>query len=53
MGVKKNVYRLLVRKSEGKRRLGRSRRGWIYNNKMNLLEIGMGGVEWIGVARDR
>jgi hypothetical protein len=43
-------YRLLVGKSEGKRPLGRPRYRWIDNNKMNLLEIGLNVVDWIGLA---
>jgi hypothetical protein len=50
MGAKSNVYRLLVRKPEGKRPLGRPRRGWIHNIKMNLLEMGLDIVDWIGLA---
>jgi hypothetical protein len=53
MGEKRNVYRLLVGKPEGKRLLGRPRRRWIDNIKMDLLEIGWGGEEWIGLAQDR
>jgi hypothetical protein len=53
MGEKRNVYRLLVGKPEGNRPLGRPRRRWIYNIKMDLLEIGWGGVDWIGLAQDR
>jgi hypothetical protein len=49
----RNVYRLLVGKPEGKGPLGRSRRRWIYNIKMDLLEIGLGVVDWIGLAQDR
>jgi hypothetical protein len=45
MGEKRNVYRLLVRKPEGKRPLGRLRRRWIDNIKMDLLKIGWGGVD--------
>jgi hypothetical protein len=52
MGEKRNVYRLLVGKPEGKRRLGRPRRGWIDNIKMDLLEIGMNVVDWIGLVQD-
>jgi hypothetical protein len=52
-GEKRNVYRLLVGKPEGKRPLGRPRRRWIDNIKMNLLEIGLNVVDWIGLARDR
>jgi hypothetical protein len=53
MGEKRNVYRLLVGKSEGKIPLGRSRRMWIDNIKMDLLEIGLCCVDWIGLAHDR
>jgi hypothetical protein len=53
MGEKRNVYRLLVGKSEGKRPLGRPRRRWIDNIKMELLEIGLNVVDWIGLAQDR
>jgi hypothetical protein len=49
----KNVYRLLVRKSEGKRPLGRPRHGWMDNIKMDLLEIGLNFVDWIGLAQER
>jgi hypothetical protein len=53
MGEKRNVYRLLVRKPEGKRPLGRPRRRWIDNIKMDLLEIGLSFEDWIGLAQDR
>jgi hypothetical protein len=53
MGEKRNVYRLLVRKPEGKGPLGRPRRGWIDNIKMDLLEIGVNVVDWSGLAQDR
>jgi hypothetical protein len=53
MGEKRNVYRLLVGKIEGKRPIGRPRRRWIDNIKMDLLEIRLGGEEWIGLAQDR
>jgi hypothetical protein len=53
MGGKRNVYRLLVGKPEGKRPLGRPRRGWMDNIKMGLLEIGLNVVNWIGLAQDR
>jgi hypothetical protein len=53
MGEKRSVYRLLVGKTEGKRPLGRPRRRWMDNIKMDLLEIGWGGVDWIGLAQDR
>jgi hypothetical protein len=50
MGEKRNVHRLLVGKAEGKRPLGRPRRRWINNIKMDLLEIGLSIVDWIGLA---
>jgi hypothetical protein len=53
MGAKRNLYRLLVGKSEGKWPLGRPRRRWIDNIKMDLLEIGFSVVVWIGLAQDR
>jgi hypothetical protein len=52
MGEKRNVYRLLVGKPEGRRQLGRPRRRWIDNIKMDLLEIGVNVVDWIGLAHD-
>jgi hypothetical protein len=42
-----------VGKPEGKRPLGRPRRRWIYNIKIDLLEIGLNVVDWIGLAQDR
>jgi hypothetical protein len=53
MGEKRNVYRLLVGKPEGKRPLGRPRRRWIDNIKMHLSEIGVNVVDCIGLAQDR
>jgi hypothetical protein len=53
MGEKRNVYRLLVGKPEGKRPLGRPRRRWIDNIKIYLLETGLGVVDWIHLAQDR
>jgi hypothetical protein len=50
---KKTAYRLLVGKPVGKRPLGRPRRRWIDNIKIDLVETGCGGVDWIGVAQDR
>jgi hypothetical protein len=47
------MYRLLVGKTEGKRPLGRPRRRWIDNIKMDLSEIGFRVVDWIGLAQDR
>jgi hypothetical protein len=48
-----NAYRLLVGKPEGKGQLGRPRRRWVDNIKINLFEKGWGGVDWIGLALDR
>jgi hypothetical protein len=53
MGAKRNAYRLLVGKLEGKRPLGRPRRRWVDNIKMDLLETGWSGVDWVGLAQDR
>jgi hypothetical protein len=53
MDEKRNMYRLLVGKPEGKRPLGKPRRRWIYNIKTDLLEIGLSVVDWIGLAQDR
>jgi hypothetical protein len=52
-GEKRNVYRLLVGKPEGKRPLGRPRRRWKDNIKMNFLEIRLSVVDWIGLAQDK
>jgi hypothetical protein len=53
MGEKRNVYRLLVGKPEEKRPLGRPKRKWIDNIKMNLIEIELNVVDWISLAQDR
>jgi hypothetical protein len=53
VGEKRNVYRSLIGKPEGKRPLGRPRRRWIDNIKMDLLEIGVNVLDWIGLAEDR
>jgi hypothetical protein len=53
MGEKRNAYRILVGKPEGKRSLGRPRRRWVDNIKMDLREIGWNGMDWIGLAQDR
>jgi hypothetical protein len=53
MGENRNICRLLVGKPEGKRPLGRLRHRWIDNIKMDLLEIGLSVVDWVGLAQDR
>jgi hypothetical protein len=53
MVEKRDVYRLLVGKPEGKRPLGRPRRRWMDNIKIDLLEVGLNVVYWIGLAQDR
>jgi hypothetical protein len=51
MGEKRNVYRLLVRKPEGKRPVGRPRCRCVYSIKMDLIEIGCCDVKWIGLLQ--
>jgi hypothetical protein len=53
MGEKRNAYRLLVGKPEGKRSLGRPRDRWVDNIRMDLLELGWNNVDWIYLAQDR
>jgi hypothetical protein len=53
MEEKGNVYRLLVGKPEKKRPLGRPRRRWVDNIRMDLGKVEWGDVDWIGVAQDR
>ena len=53
MGARKGVYRVLVRKPEGKKPLGRPRRRWEDNIKMDVQEMGCGGMDWIELAQDR
>jgi hypothetical protein len=50
MGEKRNAYTILVGKSEGRRPLGRSRRRWVDNIKMDLREIRWYGMDWIDLA---
>ena len=53
MGVGRGVHRVLVGKPEGKRPLGRPRRRWEDNIKMDLREVGRGGGDWMELAQDR
>jgi len=53
MGVEKGVYRVLVGKPEGKRPLGRPRRRWVDNIRMDLQEVKCGYKGWIRLAQDR
>jgi hypothetical protein len=52
-GEKRKAYRLLVGKPERKRPLGRPRRRWVDNIRMDLGEVGWGDVDWIGLAQDK
>jgi hypothetical protein len=52
MGENRGAYRILVRKPEGRRPLGRPRRRWKDNIKMDLQEVGW-GMDWIELAQDR
>ena len=51
--INRSVYRVLVGKTEGKRPLGRPRRRWEVNNKMDLQKVGCEGKDWIDLAQDR
>jgi len=53
MGEETGAYRVLVGKPEEKRPLGRPRRRWVDNIRMDLQEVGCGYVDWIGLAQDR
>ena len=53
MGERRGVYRVLVGKPEGKRPLGRPRRRWEDNIKMDLQEVGCDGMDWIDLDQDR
>jgi hypothetical protein len=53
MGESRIVYRVLVGKPEVKRPLGRPRRRWEDNIKMDLQEVGCGGIDWIELVEDR
>jgi hypothetical protein len=53
MGAKRNAYRILVVKPEGKRQFGRPRRRWVDNIKMDLREIGWADIDWTDLDLDR
>jgi hypothetical protein len=53
MGEKRKEYKILVGNPEGNRPLGRPRRRWVDNSKMNLREIGWDDMDWIGLAQNR
>jgi len=53
IGEERGVYRFLVGKPEGKRPLGRPRRRWVDNIRLDLQEVGYGYMDWIGLAQDR
>jgi len=53
MGEERGAYRVLVGKPEGKRPLGRPRRRWVDNIRMDLQEVGCEYLNWIGLAQDR
>jgi hypothetical protein len=52
MVAKRNAYKILVGKSEGKRQLGRPRRWWVDNIKIDLREIDWGGLDWIDLIQE-
>jgi hypothetical protein len=53
MGEKRNTCRIFVGKPEGRRPLGRPRRRWVDNIKIDFREIGWYGVDWVDLAQDR
>jgi hypothetical protein len=52
LGSKRNAYRILVVIAEGKKSIGRRRRRWVDNIKIDLRDIGWGGMDWIDLAHD-
>jgi hypothetical protein len=53
MGEKRNAYKLLGGKARGKEPLGRPRRRWVDNVRIDLVQVGWGDMDWIGLAQDR
>jgi hypothetical protein len=53
IGEKRNLYRFLVGKPQGRRPLGTPRCRWVDNIRMDLVEVGWGDVDWFGLAQDR
>ena len=53
MGEERGLYRVLLGKREGRRPMGRPRRRWVDNIRMDLQEVGYGYMDWIGLAQDR
>ena len=53
MGARRAAYRVLVEKLQGRKQLGRPRRRWEVNTKVNLREEGWRGIDWIDLAHDR
>ena len=53
MGEERGAYKFLLGKPEGKRPLGRPRRRWVDNIRMDLQQVGCGYVDWIGLAQNR
>jgi hypothetical protein len=53
VGERRNSYRIRVGNPEGRRPLGRPRRRWVGNIKMDFREVGWDGMDWINLAQDR
>ena len=53
MSEERELYRVLVGKAEGRRQLGRPRRRWVDNIRVDFQEVGCGYMDWIGLAQDR
>jgi hypothetical protein len=53
MREKRNACKIMVGKPEGKRPLGRPKCRWVDNIKMNLRDVGWGGIDWIDLAQNR